>query len=197
MRTPTTSAPTRAAKGGASIVANDVLRERMAKGFTAFNQVIPALPAAALPTVTYTDAMTLHFGARRSALPPAQRAHRQRHARTFQAATSSTPAAPSAATEVIRSSTSARRLALPLSMMRRERQDAAPVGRTDQDPCRRGDPASTATLKATRDMLVTLRAPGSEAHRRRQERRLGVGPAATKTSTARSSVRATSSLGTR
>src|SRR6185369_14387642 len=49
------------AKGGASIVAHDNLRERMAKGFTAFNQPIPPSPPAALPTVTYADAMTIHF----------------------------------------------------------------------------------------------------------------------------------------
>jgi cyclase len=52
------------AKGGATIVAHDNLRERMAKGqhIAAFNQTIPPSPPSALPTVTYTDAMTLHFG---------------------------------------------------------------------------------------------------------------------------------------
>ena len=51
------------AKGGALIVAHDGLRDRMAKGqyLAAFNQTIPPSPPAALPTVTYTDAMTLHF----------------------------------------------------------------------------------------------------------------------------------------
>src|SRR5688572_16192578 len=49
------------AKGGATIVAHENLRERMAKGFTAFNQAIPPSPPAALPTGTYADAMTLHF----------------------------------------------------------------------------------------------------------------------------------------
>jgi glyoxylase-like metal-dependent hydrolase (beta-lactamase superfamily II) len=52
------------AKGGAVIVGHANLRERMAKGQTiaAFNQTIPPSPPAALPTVTYTDAMTIHFG---------------------------------------------------------------------------------------------------------------------------------------
>jgi cyclase len=52
------------AQGGAVIVGHDVLRERMAKGqyLAAFNQTIPPSPLAALPTVTYNDAMTLHFG---------------------------------------------------------------------------------------------------------------------------------------
>src|SRR5262245_54746782 len=49
------------ARGGATIVANDKLRERMANGFTAFNQAIPPSPPAALPTVTYAEAMTIHF----------------------------------------------------------------------------------------------------------------------------------------
>ena len=51
------------AKGGASIVAHDNLRERMAKGqsLAAFKQTIPPSPPAALPTLTYADAMTLHF----------------------------------------------------------------------------------------------------------------------------------------
>jgi glyoxylase-like metal-dependent hydrolase (beta-lactamase superfamily II) len=49
------------AKGGATIVAHEILRDRMAKGFTAFGQAIPPAPRAALPTVTYTDAMTLRF----------------------------------------------------------------------------------------------------------------------------------------
>jgi glyoxylase-like metal-dependent hydrolase (beta-lactamase superfamily II) len=49
------------AKDGATIVAHDILRQRMAKGFTAFGQAIPPAPPAALPTLTYTDDMTLHF----------------------------------------------------------------------------------------------------------------------------------------
>jgi len=49
------------AKDGATIVAHENLRQRMAKGFTAFGQAIPPAPPAALPTVTYTDDMTLHF----------------------------------------------------------------------------------------------------------------------------------------
>ena len=52
------------AKGGALIVAHDKLRERMAKGqyLAAFKQTIPPSPPAALPAVTYADAMTIHFG---------------------------------------------------------------------------------------------------------------------------------------
>jgi glyoxylase-like metal-dependent hydrolase (beta-lactamase superfamily II) len=51
------------AKDGAAIVAHDNLRERMAKGqhIAAFNQTIPPARPAALPTVTYAEAMTLHF----------------------------------------------------------------------------------------------------------------------------------------
>jgi glyoxylase-like metal-dependent hydrolase (beta-lactamase superfamily II) len=51
------------AKGGAVIVGHENLRERMAKGqyLAAFNQTIPPSPPAALPTMTFTDALTLHF----------------------------------------------------------------------------------------------------------------------------------------
>ena len=52
------------AKGGAMIVGHDNLRERMAKGqhIAAFNQTVPPSPPAALPTLTYAEAVTLHFG---------------------------------------------------------------------------------------------------------------------------------------
>ena len=51
------------AKGGATIVGHANLRERMEKGqyLAAFNQTIPPSRPAALPTVTYADAMTIHF----------------------------------------------------------------------------------------------------------------------------------------
>ena len=51
------------AQGGAVIIGHDALRERMAKGqyLAAFNQTIPPSRPAALPTVTYAEAMTLHF----------------------------------------------------------------------------------------------------------------------------------------
>jgi len=51
------------AKGGAVIVGHEKLRERMEKGqyLAAFRQTIPPSPPAALPSVTYTDTMTIHF----------------------------------------------------------------------------------------------------------------------------------------
>jgi glyoxylase-like metal-dependent hydrolase (beta-lactamase superfamily II) len=52
------------AKDGAVIVAHAKLHERMEKGqrIAVFNQTIPPSRPAALPTVTYDDALTLHFG---------------------------------------------------------------------------------------------------------------------------------------
>lgn len=52
------------AKGGALIVGHDKLRERMEKGqyLAAFNQTVPPSPAVALPTITFDDTMTIHFG---------------------------------------------------------------------------------------------------------------------------------------
>ena len=51
------------AQGGAVIIGHDALRGRMAKGqyLAAFNQTIPPSPPAALPTLTYADATTIHF----------------------------------------------------------------------------------------------------------------------------------------
>lgn len=52
------------ADGGAIIVGHDKLRARMVSGqyLAAFNQTIPPSPPAALPTMTYADAMTIQFG---------------------------------------------------------------------------------------------------------------------------------------
>ena len=65
------------AKGGAAIVAQDNVRARMVSGqkIPAFNQVIPPSAPAALPTVTYADAMTLHVGGETLELIHAPRAH--------------------------------------------------------------------------------------------------------------------------
>lgn len=65
------------AQGGAIIVGHDALRERMAKGqyLATFNQTIAPSPPAALPTVTYSDAMTLHFDGETIELVHVPRAH--------------------------------------------------------------------------------------------------------------------------
>lgn len=65
------------AKGGALIVGHERLRERMAKGqyLAAFKQTIPPSPPAALPAITYADAMTIHFDGETVQLFHAPRAH--------------------------------------------------------------------------------------------------------------------------
>ncbi len=65
------------AKAGAVIVGHDNVRSRMTKGqyIAAFNQVIaPSVPAA-MPAITYSTAMTLHFGGETIELVHAPRAH--------------------------------------------------------------------------------------------------------------------------
>ena len=51
------------AKAGAVIIAHDNLRKRMADGqyIAAFNQTIPPSPPAALPVITFADAIALHL----------------------------------------------------------------------------------------------------------------------------------------
>jgi cyclase len=65
------------AKDGALIIGHDNLRERMAKGqhLAAFNQTIPPSPPAALPTITYAAATTIHFDGETVHLFHSPRAH--------------------------------------------------------------------------------------------------------------------------
>jgi cyclase len=65
------------AQGGAAIIGHEALRARMAKGqyLAAFNQTIPPSPPAALPAITYADAMTIHFDGETIELIHVPRAH--------------------------------------------------------------------------------------------------------------------------
>jgi len=146
------------AKGGATIVAHDKLRERMARGFTAFNQVIPPSLPAALPTVTYADAMTLHFDGETVQLFHPPNAHTD----------SDTLVHFTRANVIHASGTIGGDGGYPFFDMGSGGSLAGTVVAQDKmlsladDKTRivadEGDPASTETLKASRDMLVTLRA---------------------------------------
>ena len=148
------------AKDGALIVAHEGLRERMAKGqyLAAFNQTIPPSPPAALPKVTYADAMTLNIdGETVRAGARAQCAHRQRHARALQA---------SERDSCERHIRRRRRVSILRHVVRRlarrddcgRGEDALARRRQHEDQADEGEPASTEALKATHDMLVALRA---------------------------------------
>ena len=146
------------AKGGATIVAHDNLRERMAKGFTAFNQAIPPSPLAALPTVTYADAMTLHFDGETVQLFHPPNAHTD----------SDTLVHFKRANVIHASGTIGGDGGYPFFDMGSGGSLAGTIIAEDKmlslsdDKTRivadEGDPASTETLKASRDVLVTLRA---------------------------------------
>ena len=146
------------AKGGATIVAHVNLRERMAKGFTAFNQAIPPSPPAALPTVTYGDAMTLHFGGETVQLFHPPNAHTD----------SDTLVHFKRANVIHASGTIGGDGGYVFFDMGSGGSLAGTIVAEDKmlslsdDKTRivadEGDPASTETLKASRDMLVTLRA---------------------------------------
>ena len=64
-------------KAGAVLVAHDNVRSRMLKGqyLAAFNQTIPPSAPAAIPVITYTNAMTIHAGVETIELIHAPRAH--------------------------------------------------------------------------------------------------------------------------
>ena len=148
------------AKGGARIVAHDNLRERMEKGqyLAAFNQTIPPSPPAALPTVTYADAMTLHFDGETVQLFHPPNAHTD----------NDTLVHFKRANVIHASGTIGGDGGYPFFDMSSGGSLAGMIVAEDKmlsladDKTRivadEGDPASTATLKASRDMLVALRA---------------------------------------
>jgi len=148
------------AQGGAVIIGHDALRERMAKGqyLAAFNQTIPPSPPAALPTVTFADAMTLHFDGETVDLIHVPRAHtdndtlvRFRRANVIHASgtiggNGGYPFFDMSSGGSLVGTIAAEEKMLSLS-------DASTVIVADEDA-----PASTADLKASRDALVTIRA---------------------------------------
>ena len=148
------------AKGGASIIAHDNLRERMAKGqyLAAFNQTIPPSPPAALPTLTYSDAMTVYFDGETVQLfhPPA--AHTD----------NDTLVHFKRANVIHASGTIGGDGGYPFFDMSSGGSLAGMIVADDKmlslsdDKTRiiadEGEPATTETLKASRDMLVALRA---------------------------------------
>jgi len=147
------------AKGGALIVAHVNLRERMAKGqyLAAFNQTIPPSPPAALPTVTYADTMTIHFDGETVQLFHVARAH-----------TDNDTLVHFTRANVIHASgtfggdgnypffdmSSGGSLAGMIAAEERMLSVADDKTRIIADE---GDPASSEALKASRDMLATLR----------------------------------------
>ena len=148
------------AKGGASIIAHDNLRERMSKGqyLAAFNQTIPPSPPAALPMITYANAMTLHFDGETIHLFHPPSAHTD----------NDTLVHFKRANVIHASGTIGGDGGYPFFDMSSGGSLAGMIVAEDKmlsladDKTRivadEGDPASTEALKASRDMLVTLRA---------------------------------------
>jgi glyoxylase-like metal-dependent hydrolase (beta-lactamase superfamily II) len=148
------------AKGGATIVGHATLRERMAKGqyLAAFNQTIPPSPPAALPTIVYADAMTLHFGGETVQLfhPPGAHTdndtlvHFKRanviHASGTIGGNGGYPFFDMSSGGSLAGTIAAEEKMLSLS------DDKTRIVADE------GDPASTADLRASRDALVTIRA---------------------------------------
>lgn len=147
------------AQGGAIIIGHDALRERMVKGqyLASFNQTIPPSPPAALPTVTFAESMTLHFGGETIDLIHVPRAHtdndtlvRFRRANVFHASgtiggNGGYPFFDMSSGGSLAGTIAAEEKMLSLS-------DAKTRIVADE-----GDPASAADLKASRDALVAIR----------------------------------------
>jgi glyoxylase-like metal-dependent hydrolase (beta-lactamase superfamily II) len=148
------------AQGGAVIIGHDALRERMAKGqyLAAFNQTIPPSPPAALPTVTYADAMTIHFDGETVELVHVPGAHtdndtlvRFKRANVIHA--SGTIGGNGGYPFFDMSSGGS----LAGTIAAEEKMLSLSDGKT-RIVADEGDPASTADLKASRDALVMIKA---------------------------------------
>lgn len=145
-------------KDGAVIVAHAALRDRMMTGFTAFNQAIPPASPAALPTIVYADSMTLHFNGETIQLFHPPNAH-----------TDSDTLVHFVRANVIHASgTIGGDGGYPFfdigsggSLAGTILAEDKMLALSDENTkiiADEGKPASTATLKASRDMLVALRA---------------------------------------
>ena len=148
------------AQGGAVIIGHDALRERMAKGqyLASFNQTIPPSPPAALPTVTYADAMTIHFGGETVELVHVPGAHTDNdtlvrfkranviHASGTIGGNGGYPFFDMSSGGSLTGTIAAEEKMLSLS------DDKTRIVADE------GDPASTADLKASRDALVMIKA---------------------------------------
>jgi cyclase len=146
------------AKGGAVIVAHERLRERMAKGFVAFNQTIPPSPPAALPALTYAEAMTIQFDGETVELLHVPNAHTDsdtlvhfKRANVFHASGTFGGAGAYPFFDMPSGGSLAGTIAAEEKML--SLADANTWIVADE-----GDPAHTDSLKASRDALVAIRA---------------------------------------
>ena len=147
------------ARGGALIVGHDNLRERMAKGqhIAAFNQTVPPSPPAALPAVTYTEAMTLHFAGETIQLFHPLNAHTDSDTLVHFKRANVIHASGTfggAGTYPFFDASSGGSLA---GMIVAEEKMLSLADEKTWIVADEGDPASTEALRATRDALVTIR----------------------------------------
>ncbi len=147
------------ARAGAVIIAQETLRERMAKGqyLAAFNQTIPPSPPAALPTITYADGLTLRLDGETVELIHVPAAHTDNDSLVFfrranvihmsgtYNAANSYPFYDSSSGGSLKGVIAAQERALALA-------DANTRIIADE-----GAPGTTASLKAMHAMLITLR----------------------------------------
>jgi glyoxylase-like metal-dependent hydrolase (beta-lactamase superfamily II) len=148
------------AKGGAVSVGHENLRERMAKGqyLAAFNQTIPPSPPAALPTMTYADSMTLFFDGETVQLFHVPNAHTDNdtlvHFKRANVIHASGTFGGAGAYPFFDMSSGGSLVGL----IAAEEKMLSLADANTKIMADEGEPASTAALKATHDMLVALRA---------------------------------------
>lgn len=147
------------AKGGALIVGHQKLRERMEKGqyLAAFRQTIPPSPPAALPAITYAETMTIHFDGETVQLFHSPRAHTDNDTLVYF----------KRANVIHASGTFGGDRSYPFFDMSSGGSLAGMIGAEEKmlslsdDKTRiiadEGDPGSTEGLKASRDMLLSIR----------------------------------------
>ena len=147
------------ATNGALIVGHDRLRERMASGqfLAAFNQSVPPSKPAALPSITYSDAMTIHFDGETVQLFHPPRAHTDSDTLVYFKQANVIHASGTfggAGTYPFFDMSSGGTLT---GMIAAEERMLALADDKTTIIADEGDPASTSALRASRDMLVAVR----------------------------------------
>jgi cyclase len=148
------------AGAGAVIVAQDNVRARMVKGqyIAAFNQTIAPSPPAALPAITYGDAMTIHFDGETIELIHAPHAHTDSDTLVYFRRANVIHASGTFGNDTTYGFYDLSSGGSLAGMIAAEEKILALADDRTRIIADEGEPASKAALQASHDMLVTVRA---------------------------------------